>query len=445
MMLNPSGKRRSVLLASASAGGTIAAVRHLGAAGLDVRVLASQRLGAAAWSHFVSRTYSTPPESAGQRFLARLLAIGAADPGQILLPTSDQTAWLYTENAALLEQHFCLYQPSIASLRSILDKKLFSEAAASAGLAVLPSWNPRSIDEVAALAPALPYPILIKPRTHVYRIRNDKGVVAHSSSELIRQYQLFVACEQARANPNPLIPDACLPILQQFVSVANEGVRSISGFVDRTGQLFVSRHTTKVLQRSRPIGVGVCFESLPAAPLLSKAVRELCRALDYFGIFEVEFLWSNGLWNVIDFNPRLFSQIGLDIRRGAPLPLLACLDAVGNTVALREAVAMAQAEDEGANVVFYDRFTLGALLLAQTMTSRISREDRAYWRAWTRQNSSRSIDFAVDGADPRPGVIHALSEIHLGLKAFPRFLRSTPRVSPLVAPAVAQACQGQER
>lgn len=54
MMLNSFGKRRSVLLASAAAGGTIAAVRHLGAAGIDVRVLASQRLGAAAWSRFVS-------------------------------------------------------------------------------------------------------------------------------------------------------------------------------------------------------------------------------------------------------------------------------------------------------------------------------------------------------------------------------------------------------
>ena len=72
---------------------------------------------------------------------------------------------------------------------------------------------------------------------------------------------------------------------------------------------------------------------------------------------------------MIDFNPRLFSQIGLDIRRGAPLPLLAYLDAVGNTAALRDAVAMAQAEDECTeNVAFYDRFTLGALLLAQTMT-----------------------------------------------------------------------------
>jgi hypothetical protein len=102
-----------VLLASASSGGTIAAVRNLGARGIDVGVISNRRLCAAAWSFRATRSYSAPPEREISRFLDRLLAIGEADPGQILLPTSDETAWLYTVHAALLEQHFCVYQPSI--------------------------------------------------------------------------------------------------------------------------------------------------------------------------------------------------------------------------------------------------------------------------------------------------------------------------------------------
>ena len=432
-MTQPLGKRLPVLLASASSGGTIAAVRHLAANGIDVRVISSQCLGAAAWSHRATRSYSAPPESESRRFLERLLAIAATDPDQILLPTSDETAWLYTVNAALLEQHFRIYQPSIESLRRILDKKRFADAATSAGLPVLPSWDPRNIDDLAALAPTLPYPILIKPRTHVHRLRNDKGVVVHSKSELIDQYQRFVDREQTRAADNPLLPDASLPVLQQFVRVRSEGVHSVTGFIDRTGELFVTRRSTKVFQRSQPVGVGVCFESLPAAPELSNAVRRLCRELGYFGIFEVEFLWFDGRWAAIDFNPRLFNQVGMDIRRGMPLPLLAYLDAAGEMAALRDAVAKAQAEDEGAQTVFCDRFTLHAILFAQTMTARISREDRAFWRAWTKQNAAHAVDFAADDGDPIPGVIHVLSEISLGLKAFPRFLRSTPRASPVTA------------
>ena len=422
-------KSLSVLLASASSGGTIAAARHLSANGYDVRVVSSHRLGAAAWSHHTARAYSAPPESESQRFLERLLAIGASDPGQILLPTSDGTAWLYTLNAAELGLYFRIVQPSIGVLLNILDKKLFADAAIRAGLAVLPSWDPRNVDDVAELAPTLPYPILIKPRTHVHRLRNDKGVVVYSALELINQYQRFVDRERTRAADDPLLRDANLPILQQFVRVGSEGVHSVTGFIDRTGELFVTRDATKVFQRSQPVGVGVCFEARSSIPTLSDAVRRLCRELGYFGIFEVEFLWFDGGWAAIDFNPRLFNQIGMDIRRGMPLPLLACLEAAGETASLREAVAKAQTESDE-QTAFCDRFTLRAILLAQTMTARISYKDRAYWRAWMKRHAAHAVDFAADDSDPMPGIIHALSEIYLGIKSFPRFLRSTPRLSP---------------
>lgn len=404
----------------------MAAVRLFGARHIDVGVVSSQRLGAAAWSRHAVRSYSAPPESDSHRFIERLLAIGAANPGHVLLPTSDATAWLYAENAELLQRHFCLYQPSTTVLRRILDKKLLADAAINAGLTVLPSWAPHDEEEVAALAPTLSYPILIKPRTHVHRLRNDKGVVVDSAAELIDKYRRFVHRERARGAVASLLPGESLPMLQQFVRVGDEGVHSVTGFLDRTGELFVTRSATKVFQRSQPVGVGVCFESLPPVPALSDAARRLCRELGYVGVFELEFLWFDGRWAAIDFNPRLFNQIGMDTCRGMPLPLLAYLDATGQTSALRDAVAKAQVEDDGPTV-FYDRFTLRAILWAQALTARVSREDHVYWRDWMRKHASNAVDFAIDRNDPMPGFIHAISEIYLGLKSFPRFIRSTPR------------------
>jgi predicted ATP-grasp superfamily ATP-dependent carboligase len=425
----------SVVLATAAAGGTIAAVRNLGARSVDVEVISSERLGAAAWSRYAKRTYSAPPESDSERFLERLLAIGEANPGRILLPTSDETAWIYAENALPLERHFRLYHPPISSLQHILDKKLFSEAALKVGLSVLPTWDPLSLEELAGLAPNLSFPILIKPRTHVHRVRNDKGVAVDSPHELIRQYRRFVHREQERATDNPLLPDARRPILQKLVRVGNEGVLSITGFIDRTGELFVTRAARKVFLRSQPVGVGVCFEAQPSPKELPDLVRRLCRELGYFGLFEVEFLRFEGYWVVIDFNPRMFSQIGLDIRRGMPLPLLACLDAVNDTDALREEVAKAQAvRDEQA--VFCDRFTLRAILLAKVLTARISIQELSTWRGWMKQHAAHAVDFAADGDDPRPGVVHVLSEVYLGLKSIARFIRTTPRMTPSLRGAV---------
>jgi D-aspartate ligase len=418
----------SVILATAGAGGTIAAVRNLGASGVDVEVISSERLAAAAWSRYTKRTYSAPPESDAEQFLKRLLAIGQSSPGRILLPTSDATAWIYAENAPLLERYFRLYHPSIATLRRILDKKLFEEAAHSVGLPVLPSWDPSGLEELAALAPTLCFPILIKPRTHVHRLRNDKGVVVASPHELIRQYRRFVDREQEQPPDNPLLLDARRPILQQFVRVKGEGVLSITGFIDRTGELFVTRAARKVFQRSQPVGVGVCFEAQPAPEELPDLVRRLCRELGYFGLFEVEFLRYDGHWAVIDFNPRMFSQVGMDIRRGMPLPLLACLDAVGDSASLCREVAKAQAEDDG-QAVFRDRFTLRAILLAQVLTGRMSNVEVSKWRDWMKQHADHAVDFAADRDDLLPGVVHAFSEIYLGLKSLPRFMGARPRTA----------------
>jgi D-aspartate ligase len=421
-------KGLAVMMATADAGGTIAAVRALGASGVDVEVVSSERLGAAAWSRFAKRTYAAPPESDGERFLERLLAIGKDNPGRILLPTSDKTAWIYAENALLLQRHFQLYHPPLTSLRRILDKKLFSDAAISVGLAVLPSWDPSSLNELAALAPTLCFPILIKPRTHVHRLRNDKGVVVDSPRQLIPQYRRFVDREQELAPDTPLLADARRPILQQFVRVRGEGVLSITGFIDRTGELFVTRAAKKVFQRSQPIGVGVCFEAQPSPQELPDLVRRLCRELGYFGLFEVEFLHYDGHWAVIDFNPRMFSQIGMDIRRGMPLPLLACLDAVGDSASLRREVAKAQTVDDE-QAVFRDRFTLRAILLAQALTARMSNDELSKWRGWMKQHADHAVDFAADPDDRVPGVVHMLSEIYLGLRSLPRFMRARARTT----------------
>jgi D-aspartate ligase len=426
-MVGDSGhKRRSVLLMSGSSGGTIAAARRLCTSGIDVRIVTAQRLCAAAWSNSVSHTYSGPSEHDSGLLLARLLEIGAEAPGQILLPTSDETAWLYAVNAAQLSKHFTVYQPGIAALMQILDKKLLTEAAANAGLDVLPIWDPRNLEELSDLLDDLPYPMLIKPRSHIHRRTTNKGIFVSAKPEMISCYKKFLELEQSRVDPDPLLYGTGRPILQPFIAPGPEGVHSITGFIDKTGNFFVTRHSAKIFQRSPPLGIGICFESLPAAPSLSKAIHRLCRDLGYFGIFEVEFVCSGGKWMVIDFNPRMFHQIGMDIARGVPLPLLACLDAIGETAALRDAIAAADSHSEDQKVVVCDRFLFRTFLVAHALTSRMSAQERACWRAWIKRHKACAIDIVGQRSDMMPAIVHALTEISVGLKGIPRFLRSKP-------------------
>jgi predicted ATP-grasp superfamily ATP-dependent carboligase len=426
----------AVILSSASAGGTIAAARCLGAGGYDVGVLFNSYLSASVWSRYTKHAHFVPRESDSGRFLDRLMQIGAACPRQILLPTSDETAWLYSENADLLAQRFCVYQPPIGTIRRILDKAELAAAATSVSIAVPPIWDPAKISDLPQLAATLPYPILIKPRTHVHRVANDKGVIVHSQEQLTHALPAFIDREMRSAADGPPMADARTPLLQKFIGGGQSAV-SITGFLDRSGELFVTRRGAKVFQRLRDTGVGVCFESLPADAELSEAVRRLCRELGYFGVFEVEFIWSEGRWALIDFNPRLYNQVGMDIRRAMPLPLFACLDAMGEAGALREAVERAKAYDERQPAAIYDGFTLRAILLAQRLRGGLSSAEREYWSGWMRLHAEHAVDLVADRADWAPGIVHAFSETCLGLKAIPRFLGSTRRAS-AAAPRVAK-------
>lgn len=424
-----------VLLATSCSGGTLAAVRQLANHGLRAGVIASGPLSAAAWSRYVSKTYKGPAEKDGEQFLDLVLKLGSDVPDQVLLPTSDETAWLYTSHASVLKEHFRLHQPSVRTMQQILDKKLLSDAALTAGLQILPTWEPRTMSEVIASAPTLLYPILIKPRTQVHRATNDKGMVAHSAKELIEKYEAFMSREHREASDANL-PYANIPLLQHFVDIGKKGVHSVSGFIDETGELFVTRQARKVFQRSMPAGVGVAFESLPANPALSESVRRLCKELGYFGIFEVEFISFGDSWAIIDFNPRLFNQVGMDGFRGMPLPLMAYLDAAGKTAELREVVEKAKADESDRPAVFYDRFTLWAILTAKALSGRTSPSEREYWREWKRRNRANTVYFAADVSDPIPGIVHAFSEIFLGVRAARRFLRSTEREVTEVEPLI---------
>lgn len=271
--------------------------------------------------------------------------IGARRPGQILLATSDETAWLYAENASRLSSRFIVHQPPVETIRRILDKSQLAAAAAKVGVATPPTWSPPEGQDVAELARSLPYPILIKPRTHVQRADNSKGVIVQSDAELTRELDNFLRRERD-ADPNGSeATGRTQPLLQRLIR-GRSGPVSITGFLDRTGECFVTRRCVKVFQRLNSTGVGLCFEALPADEDLSEATRRLCRELGYFGLFEAEFLPMDGCWALIDFNPRLFNQVALDIHREMPLPLLACLDAIGDRRGLREAVDRARAYDE---------------------------------------------------------------------------------------------------
>jgi len=401
-------------------GGTLAAVRSLGRHGIPVTVAADELMAPARWSRHATRVVRCPPPGDASRFLDWLLRFGEREPRHALYATSDDLAFMFASNASELSKRFDLYQPPVETVVRVLDKKALSRACDSIGLSQLPMWFPRDESDISRLAREATFPVLIKARTQVLRADQTKGIVVERPEDLLAGYRSFIARHGYLPGLEPHFAEVTQPMVQ-YVPAGSQRVYSITGFVDRSGSLLAARASVKVLQRTRPVGLGVCFETATVDSALAESVARLCRAVGYFGVFEVEFVREGGTSMVIDFNPRFFGQMGFDAARGLHLAAFAYHAARGNEEALRNLTAEAASATGGATIHTH-RFLFEGLLLLERFAGSLSSGDYARWRQWYAHNRATASDATADRADRLPSLVHAANETWSGLRALPRML-----------------------
>ncbi|GHG97318.1 hypothetical protein [Comamonas sp. JC664] len=414
--------RPSVLLFSAGFYGTLAAARCFGRNGIDVTVADPGKLGPASWSRYVGRRVQCPPESQPEAFVAWLMDLGRREPLQhVLYPTSDELAWLVSLHREELSRYFHLYDPGIDAVYGLLNKRKLHEAGQAVGLKLPRTWFPESEADLDAVAREARFPVLIKPTTQILYSTHRKGQPVQAPGQLAEEYRAF-----SRDGYAPMLVrfDAAVsrPMVQEFHPEAAEGIYSLSGFVDASGELFEVRGAMKVLQRPRRLGVGVCFESAPVREELAAGLQRLCKHLGYHGVFEVEFIQTQDDFLLIDFNPRYYGQMGFDIARGLPLPLLAYHAALGDTDALRRELKAAR-DWRGNGEVFCNRIALEMLLNLQRLSGALPVDEARQWRRWLGEHRDTAVDPLIDSDDLMPTAVE-VAQILYGSARHPRaFIR----------------------
>ncbi|MFP2912400.1 carbamoyl-phosphate synthase [Pyxidicoccus sp. 3LFB2] len=415
--------RPPVLLFSAGFYGTLAAARCFGRNGIDVTVADPTKLGPASWSRFVGRRVQCPPESRAEDFMAWLLEFGRSQPVRhVLYPTSDELAWLVSVHREELAKVFHLYDPGVDAVYGLLNKRKLSEVGQEVGLRLPRTWFPESETDLDTVAREARFPVLIKPTTQILYSTHRKGHPVAEPSQLVEEYRAFARDGYA----DMLVkfdPAVSRPMVQEFHPEAAQGIYSLSGFVDETGGLFEVRGAMKVLQRPRRLGVGVCFESAPVREDLADGLKRLCKRLGYHGVFEVEFIQTKDDFLLIDFNPRYYGQMGFDIARGLPLPLLAYHAALGDRDALQRE-AKAAREWRGRGEVFCNRIALEMLLNLQRLSGALPGNEARQWRQWLDTHRGLSVDPLIDSDDLVPTAVE-VAQILYGSARHPRaFVRS---------------------
>jgi len=380
--------------------GTLAAVRSLGRAGIAVTTADPNRFAVSSWSKYTRTRERSPSMRNTAAFLDWLREFGRTRPKHVLLPTNDDSAWLYALHRDELSQVFYLASPPVDVIYNILNKRRLYEEAAAAGLQVPRTWFPANPDDIAQCCREARFPVIIKPQTQVMFKTQSKGAYIESPAALLPRYLEFSQQTYSDALLS-IDPNAGHPMVQEFLADAASGIYNISAYV-RNGALCGVRASRKLLQQPRRLGIGVLFEEAPIIPELAAGLERLAARVGFSGVFEAEFIQTGDTSLLIDFNPRFYNQMAFDIARGLPLPLLSYLDALGDQERFATLCESVSHDETPGNRVFVDLFAFRMLMFVQRLSGVLTVDEREQWRQWYLAHRDHCTYAVIDRTDAVP-------------------------------------------
>ncbi len=412
-----------VLLLGADYYGTLAAARQYGKHGIRVAMADDNPRARALYSRHVAEKLVHPPLSSPESIIDWLVDYGQKHPETLLYAPNDHLAWLLAVERERLAKVFLMYQPPESAIITLLDKKRLHEACADVGIDVPETHALGENGADDPIVDRLPWPVLLKPRTQVFLETGIKGLIVSDKAALaaeLARFRQLVAFNRVLTDRHP---DIAEPMVQAYLTAAETSIFSCSGFVTEDGEIVV-RAAMKVLQRPRKVGIGLCFEGRPVEEPLVEKLRALCKRVGYFGSFESEFIADGEKRLLIDFNPRFYSQMGFDIARKLPLPLLVWHAARGDRAALSGELARARAWKPTGQEVYCHKTMLDLVLRLQGLSGQMSRDDVQRWRRWYREHEGSVTDAVRDEDDRKPSLIDTAQWVQHFVRHPRNFVRS---------------------
>jgi D-aspartate ligase len=398
----------AILLGNANYYGTLAAVRSLGRAGVDVVTVDPSTNCHSRYSRYSRRHLRCPPFEESSAWAEWALRQGRIGPRRAIYATGDAVSFALARYRDELSTNFDLYQPPLDTVMSILDKGLLIQNAQAVGFETPATWFPQTGAEAARIAKDAGEKVLIKPRSQLAQQTKSKGTVVESAGCRVQSIfdsyvnDLAVGSEFAKQSAG-----STSPLIQQFYPEAVENVYSISGFRERMGGEVILRGARKILQQPRAVGTGLCFAPAVVDPVLADRTKRLCERIGYYGVFELEFILAKGKAMLIDFNGRLYNQIAFDIARGMPLPALAYAAATKNQADVARLMTESESRDDESVSGFCNYFPFAATVYMQRILGTMSRKDAASWLDWSRGSHGKVVDAVRDPHDALPAFIDA--------------------------------------
>lgn len=297
-----------VLVTDAGRGSAVAFIRSLAAAGHHVTVGDTRWISAGRWSRWAASSFRYPdpfldPNGAADAILSEVVEQGV----EVLLPMTDATTKVAESLRGRLPSECVIGVPPAAAAAVAADKNRTIRLARELGVPVPVTTMVRSASEAREAAPALGWPIVVKPVSSLVvgaagtMHKLDVGY-GFDPDDLERKVGSL-----GRGAP-VLLQECC----------TGDGV-GVEVLVDR-GRVFRAFSHRRLHEVPVTGGASALREAIPVDPELLGHTERLMEALEWNGLAMVEFKAGSDGPRLMEINGRVWGSLPLAVRAGVDFP-----------------------------------------------------------------------------------------------------------------------------
>lgn len=295
-------------------------VRSLGARGIDVCVVDDEH-SIARFSRFTKHWVRTNELRDERRTVEIVLDVGnrLGLDGWVLYPTREETVAAFSRHRDELAERFRVPTPVWETVRWAWDKRNTYRLAGELGIPTPRTWSPRSTAELADID--VEFPVALKPAVKEHFIYATKAK-AWRADDRRQLRKLFLRASE-------ILPEGELMVQELIPGDGASQLAYCAFFKD--GDVLGSMVARRRRQHPPEFGRASTFVETIDHPELESLSTRFLRAIDYYGLVEVEFKLDprDGVCKLLDVNARTWGYHTLGPRAGVDFPYLLYADQVG--------------------------------------------------------------------------------------------------------------------
>jgi len=242
--------------------------------------------------------------------------------GWVVFANDDETIRFLSQHKEELEKFYKIPVPDWSIINNIYNKILTYQLAREIDVATPRTFYPKNIGSLSQLN--LEFPVIIKPaiRDHFYKKTKVKAVKALNMEQLLKGYQRVCT-----------IIDPSEVVIQELIPGKASNLYSLGAFF-KDGKMLAKVIAKRSRQHPMEFGHATTYAETVNIPILEDLGTKLLKALNYYGLAEVEFMYDprDGQYKFIEVNGRVWGWHTLAGAAGVDLPYLLYQDLIGEKI-----------------------------------------------------------------------------------------------------------------